>query len=88
MRTLLLITAVLAMITLAVGGVSAHDGGQDTDRMNEMMNQCMEMAGQMGEVMGSEPMNEQERSETEDTADHHNGEMSSEEPTHTGMMGC
>lgn len=56
--------------------------------MNEMMDQCMEMAGQMGEMMGSEPMNGQECSETEDTADYHNGEMSSEEPAYTGMMGC
>lgn len=56
MRTILLIVAVLALFTLAVGGVSAHDSDNDADRMNEMMDRCMEMMGQMGEMMDSDGM--------------------------------
>lgn len=56
MREILLIVAVIALFALAVGGVSAHDGDQDDDRIDELRDQCMKTMGQMEDMMGSDGM--------------------------------
>lgn len=45
MREILLIVAVIALFALAVGGVSAHDGDQDDDRIDGLRDQCMKTMG-------------------------------------------
>ena len=47
MRTLLLVTTVLVLFALAVGGVSAHDGNHNDNRMNETMDRCLAMMDHM-----------------------------------------
>ena len=88
MRTLLLIATVLALFALAVGGVSAHDGNHDDDRMNEMMDRCLAMMDQMESMMGSGSMADNDQSEPMDTKmEHQNDATQNGESSHTGM-GC
>ena len=91
MRTLLLVATVLALLALAVGGVSAHDGNHDDDRMNEMVDQCMEMMEHMGGMMGNGgTMNDPSSTDSTEAGSSMNGPNVSEEDSPSGStgMGC
>lgn len=84
MRILLLVAALFALFALTVGGVSAHDGNQNDERMNEMMDQCMEMIGQMGDMM-----NDGEHGDSTNTKmNSQTGEGHDERSAHAGMGCC
>ena len=84
MRILLLVARVLALFVLTVGSVSAHDGNQNDDRMNEIMDQCMEMMGQMGDMM-----NDGEHGDSTNTGmDSQDGEGHDDQSNHAEMGRC
>ena len=89
MRTLLLVATVLALFTLAVGGVRAHDSNHDDDRMNEMMDRCLAMMDHMEEMMGSGSMAADDHRESMTTEmEHQNDATQNGESSHTGMGCC
>lgn len=90
MREILLIVAVIALFALAVGGVSAHDGDQDDDRIDELRDQCMKTMGQMGDMMGSDGMMSGSDSahESDHGDDTHTGEEHEGQSDHGEMECC
>ncbi len=91
MQALLLVATVLALFALAVGDVSAHNSTQDDDRMDELMNRCMEMLGQMGDMMANDRVIEKSSSADETEAgDSMNDPTTSEQDDQLGStgMGC
>lgn len=59
MRQILLgLLAILALSALLVGGVSAHEGESSDDRMDEMMDRCLELMNQLEGMMDDGMMND------------------------------